>query len=32
MTQSPAAIIFEDYNKGVLTEKVIQKSIGHLQK
>src|SRR5207344_357354 len=25
--QKPAAIIFEDYNKGVLTEKVIQASI-----
>jgi D-glycero-beta-D-manno-heptose-7-phosphate kinase len=25
--QSPAAIIFEDYNKGVLTEKIIQKFI-----
>jgi rfaE bifunctional protein kinase chain/domain len=26
--QSPAAIIFEDYNKGVLTEKVIRTIIG----
>jgi rfaE bifunctional protein kinase chain/domain len=26
--QSPAAIIFEDYNKGVLTEKVIRTLIG----
>ncbi len=25
--QSPAAIIFEDYNKGVLTERIIQKLI-----
>jgi rfaE bifunctional protein kinase chain/domain len=31
-TQSPDAIIFEDYNKGVLTEKVIKTLVGICQK